>query len=114
MDEEQAVKEMVLATVSRCVVCGHHYGVENIEIVGRQEECWFFSMVCDECRTQGLVAALVGGNGPVEIVTDAEIGMERLDMRLPEPITSDDVLDMYEFLVKFNGDFRSLFARNVR
>ncbi len=113
MDEEKIVKEMVLASVSKCVVCGHHYSVEEIEIVGRQEECWFLSMVCEECRTQGLVAAMVGKSGPVEILTDVEDEVEDLDILRPKPVTADDVLDMHEFLMKFDGNFHALFARSA-
>jgi hypothetical protein len=104
--DEKLVKEMVLASVGKCSVCGHHYGVEEIEVVGRQDECWFLSMVCEECRSQGLVAAMVGRNGPVEIVTDID---EDEPVEL-EPLTIEDVLEMHRFLAGFDADFKSLFA----
>lgn len=106
--EEQLVKEMVLASVRKCIVCGHRYGSEDIEIVGHHDECWFLSMVCEHCQTQGLVAAMVGDSGPAEIVTDFVEEEEGLIGE--EPVTVEDVLDMHEFLDTFDGDFRHLFA----
>lgn len=105
--EEQIVKEMVLASVRKCIVCGHRYGSEDIEIVGHHDECWFLSMVCEHCQTQGLVAAMVGDSGPVEIVTDF---VEDEEITPAEPVTVEDVLDMHDFLDTFDGDFKALFS----
>lgn len=109
--QERLIKRLILTTVDRCGACGRHYEIGDITILGRQEEVWFLSLVCSQCHTQGLVAALIKEQKPPQIVTDLT-GEEMKRLSRTPKITADDVLDMHQFLKDFQGNFSTLFRNH--
>lgn len=112
---EQLVKRLMTAV--KCNVCGSHYESDKVDILGHQEGLWFLSVTCGQCRSQGLVAALIRdakSSEPPEVVelsTDVS-ETEQLGERpaSSSSVTGDDLLDMHEFLKGFDGDFHALFG----
>jgi hypothetical protein len=105
--EERLIKKLM--TSMKCESCGHNYEPYNIDILGHREDMWFMRVLCSECHTQCLVAAVVReGKVPAEVndLTAAEI-----DKLRRETIEIDDVLDMHNFLTEFDGDFSRLFSQ---
>ncbi len=105
--EEKFIKRFM--TSIKCSVCGQRYGVDNVKVLGHQEDLWFLSVSCLACQTQCLVAAVVKKGEAPKVTTDlteAELdkfkGMDKL--------TADEVLDMHSFLKGFDGDFSRLFS----
>lgn len=94
----------------KCGFCGQTYGVENVNILGHQEELWFLSIVCIHCQTQGLVAAVVQEGKTGEAITDLR-EVEYAKFAQGEVVGIDDVLDVHNFLKDFKGDFLRLFSQ---
>jgi len=79
-----------------CTVCEDRVPVDRIRVVARREDLAFLQIDCPACRstTLGFVPADIGlADGP------------RSDR---PPISTDDVLDMHEFLARWQGDLETL------
>jgi len=105
--EERIVKKLM--TSVKCSTCGQTYAVRNITILGRYQHLWFISGFCPACRTYCLLVATVSRD-KVQIATDLT-GEEMARFKHLPRLTANDVLDMHNFLKKFNGDFSRLFGR---
>jgi hypothetical protein len=104
----------------RCSVCSAGYEYENVSVLGHQDELWFLTVTCPDCRTQGLIAALVRGEPSAAGASAADPSAETVASGVPampeappggSPITTDDVADMREFLHTFHGDFAALVSQ---
>ncbi|HYI25690.1 MAG TPA: hypothetical protein VD767_09790 [Thermomicrobiales bacterium] len=127
MDSEVRIKRIVLKRMERCIVCHHQFEPDDITVISRESGMWTMLVECTDCHARNFVAAVLNDGDPEE----AQMALRRLteqamrevrDPALPEPVTeagsipvgdpvsAADVLDMYEFLQEFDGDFRSLFG----
>jgi len=104
--EEKLIKKLMASI--KCGVCGQHYEVDNIEVLGHEENLWFLRVWCVACRTQYLAAAVIKEGRAPEVITDlTETELDKFrNMGGP---TADEVLDMHNFLKDFDGDFSHLF-----
>lgn len=93
----------------KCEECGQNYESFNIDILGHREDMWFLRALCSSCHTQCLVAAVVKEDKVVEEVED--LTTAEVDRNQSEAIEIDDMLDMHNFLVDFDGDFSSFFGQ---
>lgn len=107
---ERHIKEMVLGTVNQCGSCGHSYGVDNVAIVGHEDELWLLMMNCPACSSRGLVAALIKDQTRPALASDV-VEKELQGVKKFEVVTADDVLDIHQFLKEFSGDFLTLFGK---
>jgi hypothetical protein len=118
---EQRVKQLILAAVTRCSECRRRYHLEDVSIIGHRDHLWMVTVVCEACRTQGFITAVLEDSG--QAVAGA-LPSGRVRRRLTElsaeeaarfaaapPVSSIDVLDLHEFLDDFDGDFAGLFGR---
>ena len=106
--EEGLIKKLM--TKVKCDVCGRGYEVDNIDIVGHEENLWFIKVRCPFCHTQCLVAAVVKESKVPEVTSDlTEVELQRF--RDKDGLSGDDRLDMHNFLKDFNGDFSWLFSQ---
>jgi hypothetical protein len=98
-------------TSSQCEVCGNPYQAEDVRIVGHDDEIWVLHVNCGSCHSQSLLAALMDENEaafrPIEPLTD--LGENETAKFEDIEITSNDVLDMFNFLKGFGGGFSQLF-----
>ena len=104
--KESLIKKLMASM--KCGVCGQHYEVDNIEVLGHEENLWFLRVLCVACHTQYLAAAVIKEGKAPEVITDlteAELDKFRDMGRL----NADEVLDMHNFLKGFGGDFSHLF-----
>ena len=105
--EEKLIKKFM--TSIKCTACGQHYEIEDVRVLGHQEDLWFLSVSCSSCHTQGLVAAVIKEqNKKPELITDLTTA-EIVKFREMSRITGNDLLDMHSFLKDFNGNFSGLF-----
>lgn len=112
-DREQQVKRIVLTAVEECAVCGQEYELENLDVIGNRGGLWVLTLHCPRCQKQGVIAALVNGDHEAEI-TAAASDIEDGDEGYPdtrEPVRARDVLDMHEFLGRFQGDLTEYLGR---
>ena len=108
--EERLIKKLM--TSIKCESCGQNYEPYDVDVIGHREDMWFLRVLCSKCQTQCLVAAVVKeGKVPEEVNELTGAGAE--DFRY-EKIEIDDVLDMRNFLMDFDGDFSRLFGQEKR
>ena len=106
--EEKLIKRFM--TSIKCSVCGQRYEVNNVKVLGHQEDLWFLSVVCSACHTQGLVAAVVKEGKAPKVITDlTEAELDKF--KEMDKLTADEVLDMHSFLKGFDGDFSRIFSQ---
>ncbi len=92
-----------------CPKCKAHYTDEDIEIIGAlADEQHFFHASCEKCETESVINVTLHFDGN--------------DMMLPNlkklgsaprmgHISSNEVLDMHNFLKQFDGDFDKIFKK---
>ena len=106
---EEGLIKRLMASI-KCSVCGQPYEVDNISVLGHQEDLWFLNVSCPACHARCLVAAVIREGRVPEITTDftkAELDRFKNISR----VTTDDVLEMHSFLKGFDGDFSQLFSQ---
>ncbi|MBA7481303.1 hypothetical protein ES707_16773 [subsurface metagenome] len=106
--EEKLIKRFM--TSIKCSVCRQCYEVNNVEVLGHQEDLWFLSVFCSACQTQSLVAAVVKEGKASKVITDlTEAELDKF--KKMDKLTANEVLDMHSFLKDFDGDFSQLFSQ---
>jgi len=106
---EEGLIKRLMASI-KCGVCGHRYEVDNINVLSHDQDLWFLSASCLACHTRCLIAAIVSEGKAPEVITDLTEA-ELVRFRNAGKLTADDVLEMYNFLKNFDGDFSQLFSR---
>lgn len=118
---EKQIKNIVLNRMERCAVCHHLFAPEDIHIVSRKPDLWTMVVACGECHSRNFVAAVLGDGDPAQAQLAlrklSEQGASDVDDIVPEhgpgaagePVGIDDVLEMHDFLKRFDGDFQRLF-----
>jgi hypothetical protein len=96
-----------LITNIKCAVCQSHYEAEDIHIIDHRDELWVMAVSCGQCHTRGLIFAIIKETEEPESIVELT-PEEWIKFQEMSQIDADDVLDMYEFLRDFDGDFVSL------
>ena len=121
MDSEGQIKSIVLRRMNRCVVCHREFNSEDIHVLSRKPDIWTMLVECDDCHARNFVAAVLNDGDPQEaqlalrrLTEDAFETVEEETIQSEAPISGDpvgagDVIDMYQFLNEFDGDFIRLF-----
>ena len=104
--EESLIKRLVAA--AKCSVCGQTYKAGDIDILGHENDLWILRVFCPICDIQYLVAAVIKEDKAPEFISDLDKSEIDKFINIDKPIP-DDVLDMHNFLKKFDGDFSQLF-----
>ena len=106
---EEGLIKRLMASI-KCGVCGQRYEVDNINVLGHQEDLWFLSASCPACHTRCLVAAVIREGRVPEVTTDLTEGELDRFVNVGKA-TADEMLDMHNFLKDFDGDFSRLFSQ---
>ena len=102
----QALIRQIAARVT-CAVCAHHFGANDIELIGRRENVWAMRVRCRECQTRALLFAVVNQGKAQAVYTDlTPEDWERF--RDSPPVSSDDVISVHEFIQSYAGDFTDI------
>jgi hypothetical protein len=108
-EQERLLKQLI--STMRCEVCRRGFEGEHVRVAARHEQLWIVSVRCGQCRNQQVFwVAIKDREGQTTLLRDVSDDEEEQFAALPA-VTSNDVLDMHEFLSNFNGDFKRLFAR---
>jgi hypothetical protein len=127
MDSEVRIKRIVLNRMERCIVCHHQFHTDDITVISREREMWTMLVECTDCHARNFVAAVLNDGDPEEAqlalrrlseravrdfsgLEQPEIVIDELADPAAEPVTASDVIDMYEFLDEFDGNFKALFG----
>lgn len=106
--EENLVKRLMASI--KCNICGQRYEVDDISIIGHEDDLWFLGVFCAACHTRYLVAAEIKEDIVSKVITDLNEA-EPDSVGKVAGLTGDDVLDMHNFLKEFDGDFSRLFGQ---
>jgi hypothetical protein len=86
----------VLPDGLRCTVCDERVPAERLELLAWRDDLVFLQIDCTACLSTTLGFVVAGAaDGPSEAPE-------------PPPISSDDVLDMHQFLASWRGDLSAL------
>jgi transcription elongation factor Elf1 len=104
-----------------CPACGRRYRDGRINLLAERDGLYFVDLDCSRCgsRTVAIVTVeLDDAEGAIADLSDMAVEPAfRLHEPLPPttaPVTADDVLEMHEFLSRFEGDVRALFRASSR
>jgi hypothetical protein len=98
-----------LVTRLRCTGCGETYDLHDFALVDRRMDVWTLGVECRHCGRSSYVVVLMRFDAESEAAGDPIPEELESTGQLP-PITADDVLDVYELLEEFDGDFDELFS----
>ncbi|MDD5190912.1 MAG: hypothetical protein PHE50_07720 [Dehalococcoidales bacterium] len=107
--EERVVRKLMASV--KCNQCGQPYRLENVQVLGRHQDMWFFNVYCAHCHNQYFIAATVNADQTTTITDLTPADVTRLQKA--NPLTSDDVLDMHSYLKNYQGDITRLFNTNA-
>ena len=127
---EERIKRLIHAAVTRCSACQRQYMLEDFSVIGHRDHLWMVTVVCEGCRNQGFITAIVEQPDSVpEAIVERE-RRARPGKRPPRatdltpadrerfadttPVSVDDLLDLSVFLDDFGGDFTALFGKKDR
>jgi|SRR5579872_4067459 len=106
--QERLLKKLVSSF--RCPVCRCGFDDKQVRVAARHEELWIVSVRCGRCRNQQVFWVALKPDNTETILRDVSDAEEEIFATM-EPVTGDDVLDMHEFLRRFDGNFKQLFTR---
>jgi len=120
---EKQIKRIVLDRMERCSVCHRGFEPDDVQVLSRKSDMWMLMVSCGECHARNFVAAVIGdGDAEEAQLALRRLGEEHLRTRpdtvseaededdiASEPVSIDDVLEIHEFLMGFDGDFKQLF-----
>ena len=86
----------------RCTVCDDRVPATRIRLLAWRDDLAFLQIDCESCASTTLGFVLGGRSEDAEPVP------------APDPITSDDVLDMHQLLASWRGDLAGLLGSDGR
>jgi hypothetical protein len=102
----------------RCAQCGKSMADCDINILAQQGNRALVRVTCTSCSDENLLQIVFQGEGEAEGEVAAPAAPARRRRRAPtidegrpeapEPISSDELLDLHELLRDHSGDFRQL------
>lgn len=98
-----------LQSIMTCPSCGSRYISQDIQFVGQVDLACLLQLNCVTCSLPVLATVMVAEEpGSRKLITDFAVD-EIKDVK-NDPITSNDVISVHQFLQIFDGNFEKLFA----
>jgi hypothetical protein len=98
-----------------CPACGRRYRSTMIRLLAERDGLFFVDLDCSRCGSHTVAIVTVEQDDAEAAIADLRgvaYADDHLGERLPSgaaPVTADDVLEMHEFLARFEGNVDSLF-----
>jgi len=105
--QERLLKRLV--STFRCQICRHTFEGEQVRVAARHDQLWVVSVRCRRCRNQQVFWFALTDKDEQTMLRDLSEEEEQRFSTM-DPVGSDDILDVHEFLQDFNGDFKGLFT----
>lgn len=93
---------LALSDGHRCTVCDERVPAARVKLLAWRDDLAFLQLDCGACLSTTLGFVLAG------------VGDESAPLHRPDPISSDDVLDMHQLLATWRGDLTGLLATDRR
>ena len=97
-----------------CAACGQPYGTGRIRLLAERDGLYFVDLACASCASQAVAIVTIELDEDDEPQADAgDLIQIVADAGRPArpPLTIDDVLDMHQVLVGFEGGTTALLER---
>jgi len=87
--------------VTRCPFCSAEYDLDGAEVIGEENDATMVYITCSECESSIVAIVAMSGLGIVSLglVTDMT-AEDTKHFAKTTPVTSDDILSIYELLAK--------------
>lgn len=92
-----------------CMHCKNKYEASEIQILATTKHEGLFEINCKKCGSGTIVTIVMTPANAKE--RKAEI--VQTDNRIHRKISQDDILDIKNFLINFNGDFKEIFEKSL-
>ena len=92
-----------------CAACGSTVPGSRITLLAERDDLVFAELACPICGSNSLAIVVRAAPTP-----DAGASTPRDRRRVRPPVSTDDVIDMHEFLARYDGDLRGIVDRNDR
>jgi hypothetical protein len=92
-----------------CAACGSTVPGSRITLLAERDDLVFAELACATCGSNSLAIVVRAAPTP-----DPAMHASRDRGRGRPAVSTDDVLDMHEFLVRYDGDLRRLVDRDDR
>ena len=91
-----------------CPQCGNLYASSDVGILQESENAILATITCAKCQHQSVVTLSLGGAAAAGMSTDLRPSeINRVIDR--EPLNTDDLLDVHQYLKKTKGNFNADF-----
>jgi len=87
-----------------CSNCGHDFDDDSIYILREEEGLFVLQVICPNCQKSFGVAFLGMESIAMKDKEDSKLPLQIKE--LPEPISSDDVIDAHRFIQKLDKDWQ--------
>lgn len=103
------LKEVIkhLKKFFRCPSCDQEYNNSNINIVGASPDQAIFHLHCKKCQNNIVLSTLVQKNRKQRKIEHHT--HDKSESKSGAAVSEDEVLDMHNFLKKFDGNFSKEF-----
>lgn len=88
-----------------CPQCDNSYSNDDINVISAVGEKCVIVAQCDYCKTSILITANLTPAGQEPATNPQKINTTVQSMDTKEIVTSDDVMDVHQFLKDFKGNF---------
>lgn len=103
-DIQQLIKN--IQAEMRCPRCQSHYKKEDIVVLGCINNACLVHLDCGICGNSLLATIMINSQISKKIPGSKE------QIPSKEPLNSDDIINLHQFLKDFNGDFKKIFGDN--
>ncbi len=111
---ERIIRERFARRV--CGDCGHPYTAKDVLVLAHRQSAWIVLVTCAYCDRRGIFVVTFPAGAPEggeqwepEEAPLEDLGADGLELSRG-PISAEDVASMREFLSRFDGNFRRIFA----
>lgn len=97
-----------------CPACGETYGASEMRLLAEREGLYFLDLECAGCASRTVAIVTVELDDAEGSIADLSTVPQHLPLADKAPpgaaaVSPDDVLEMHEFLARFNGNVTHLF-----
>ncbi|MEX2547520.1 MAG: hypothetical protein WD830_06975 [Chloroflexota bacterium] len=106
-----------------CPACGRRYRGSKIRLLAERDGLFFVDLDCARCGSHTVAIVTVEideTTASITEISDLSLSTDELPEHLGEElpvgaalVTADDVLEMHEFLARFQGDVSHLFRQDA-
>ena len=97
-----------IRTMMRCPSCGANYESDNIHFLGQLDMAALIQLDCQSCGLPVMATIVVSDKNNAQTKILSDLNKEDLESASKDPVTTDHVVDMHQFLKKFDGNFEGL------